>query len=90
MNFTRLLDKSTAKLVLIDSTSFRLFGIDTTMKWRDEEIIPRYNSHGVKKLAFHLPQRSAPIGKHPAPEGPAEFPTGYFATRNEATEWLIS
>jgi len=28
-------------------------------------------------------------GKPPAPEGPGRFPTGYFASRQEALGWLM-
>ena len=88
--FCDLLEASDEKLVLVDSTGFKMFGIDNTGEWREEQIIPRYNQHGVKKFAFHMPAEFHRIGAHPSPEGVASFPTGYFASRTEATEWLVS
>jgi hypothetical protein len=61
-------------------------GLD--MGWRDEQIIPRYNAAGVKKFAFLMPAAMPAIGADPAPEGPADFPTAYFAERTQAQAWL--
>lgn len=88
--FADLVDQSESKSVLVDGTSFLMDGMGETMDWRDELIVPRYNSAGITKFAFHLPAGSPPIGTTPTPEGPANFPTGYFATRAEATEWLAT
>ena len=90
LRFTEVLDHSGSQFVVVDATSFKMEGMAETMDWRDETIIPRYNQNGVKKFAFHLPAGSPPIGNTPVPEGPADFPTGYFATRAEATEWLVT
>ncbi len=61
-------------------------GLD--MGWRDEQIIPRYNAAGVKKFAFLMPAAMPAIGADPAPEGPADFPTAYFAECTQAQAWL--
>lgn len=90
VNFTDFVEKSSSKRVLIDATSFHMQGMAETMGWRDEVIIPRYNAVGITKFAFHLPAGAPPIGGTPAPEGPAQFPTGYFASRAEAIEWLAT
>ncbi len=90
LKFTDLLDATSTRRVLVDATSFKMDGMGETMGWRDEVIIPRYNGQDVNKFAFHLPAGAPPIGGTPAPEGPAQFPTGYFATRAEATEWLVT
>lgn len=90
LKFTDLLEKSSSKRVLVDGTSFQFQSMDGTMDWRDEVIIPRYNALGITRFAFHLPSGSPPIGNTPAPEGPANFATGYFALRSETTEWLAT
>lgn len=90
VKFTDHAEKSSSKRVLVDATSFKMDGMQQTMGWRDEVIIPRYNDMGITKFAFHLPAGSPPIGGTPVPEGPANFPTGYFALRSEATEWLAT
>ncbi len=76
--------------MLIDATKFQ-FAVDgaSTGPWRDENIIPRYNSAGVQKMAFLLPEGAAP-GSEPAPEGPANFPTAYFDTAADVQAWFAS
>lgn len=56
--------------------------------WRDTDSIPRLNAAGVKKIALIMPAGFPLIGAPPAPEGPADFPTAFFATRAEARAWL--
>ena len=73
---------------LVDATSFRMPPTNQDMGWRDENIIPRYNAAGVKRFAFHMPEGMPLIGKPPQREGPADFPTGYFASRTDALAWL--
>jgi hypothetical protein len=62
------------------------------MTWRDQEIIPHYNAGGVNKFAFvtgeGVPFPTVESGADPAPEGPADFPTGWFITRDRAYQWL--
>jgi hypothetical protein len=78
--------------MLIDATQFlHTFADDSVMAWRDEHIIPRYNTAGVTKFAFHAPP-GAPgtveVGGTPAVEGRADFPTGWFSSREHAQQWL--
>ena len=73
---------------LVDSTNFRMDFNLMEMGWRDKHIIPRYNAAKVKRFAFHMPEGMPAIGKPPEKEGPGEFPTGYFGTRNDAISWL--
>lgn len=73
---------------LVDATAFRMPPSHQDMEWRDANIIPRYNSAGVRKFAFHMPEGMPLIGKPPTHEGPAQFPTAYFASRTEALTWL--
>ena len=46
-------------------------------------------SDAVRRFAFHTPAAMPMAGKPPAPEGPGRFPTGYFASRQEALGWLM-
>ena len=73
---------------LIDGVQFKMDMAKMHMGWRDEHIIPRYNAAGVTKFAFIMPAGMPAIGAPPAPEGPADFPTGYFGTRAEALAWF--
>ena len=63
----------------------------TTLAWRDEHIVPLYNQAGIEKFAF-LTSSAMPgtveKGRQPAPDGPASFPTGWFATRDRMYGWL--
>jgi hypothetical protein len=76
--------------ILVDSTSFRMARHEMDSDWRDANIIPRYNSAGVLRFAIHMPEGMPAIGAEPAPEGPANFPTGYFGARQAALAWLGS
>jgi hypothetical protein len=76
--------------VLVDNTSFLMDRANMNMEWRDEYIVPRYNAGGVEKFAFHMPDGMPSIGTTPEPEGPAAFPTGYFARRQAALDWLAT
>jgi len=76
--------------VLIDAVQFAMNAEDMDIPWRDTNTIPRMNAAGVKKQALIVPAGFPPIGAPPAPEGPAEFPTAYFATRAQARAWLAS
>jgi hypothetical protein len=59
-------------------------------EWRDEHIVPRYNAAGVQKFAFHTPDGMPAVGAPPAAMGPSNFPTAYFARRQDALDWLAS
>lgn len=74
---------------LVDALAFGMSPGLMSMGWRDENIIPRYNAAGLKKFAFIMPAGMPAIGKPPAAEGPAHFPTAYFANRSLALEWLL-
>lgn len=76
------------KLALVDAVQFRLAREKMDGAWRDANIIPRYIEAEVQRFAFVMPSQMPLIGTVPAPEGPANFPTGYFATRADAFSWL--
>jgi hypothetical protein len=80
--------------LIVDTTEFRHAWGDGMMQWRDAEIIPLYNQAGVAKFAFianpNYPGPTVEAGATPAPEGPANFPTGWFKTREAAYQWLAS
>ena len=82
------------KTLLVDTTEFHHSWGDGMMQWRDAEIIPLYNQAGVAKFAFiansHYPLPTVEAGTTPAPEGPANFPTGWFKTREAAYQWLAT
>lgn len=73
---------------LVDAVQFKMAAAKMDPGWRDANIIPRYNAAGVKKFAFIMPAGMPAIGAAPAPEGPANFPTAYFARRADALAWL--
>jgi hypothetical protein len=78
--------------MIIDATRFHHRLGDGLPEWRDREIIPRYNSAGVKKFAFLWPPDmpgTVESGATPKPEGSANFPTGWFAGRQRTYQWLI-
>jgi hypothetical protein len=82
------------RTLIVDTTEFRHTWGDGMMQWRDAEIIPRYNEAGVAKFAFianqNYPGPTVEAGARPAPEGPANFPTGWFKTRDAAYQWLAT
>jgi hypothetical protein len=78
-----------APFLLIDTRAFQHSPGAHTGPWRDEHIIPQYNRAGVRKLAFLLPTGAAPKTE-PVPEGPAQFPTGYFDAREQIDRWFTS
>jgi hypothetical protein len=86
--FAACVEQTGRHRVLIDSTSFRMSPSNMDGPWRDEHIIPRYNSAGVVKFAFHMPEGMPMIGAAPEREGPGRFPTGYFGRRVDAIDWL--
>jgi hypothetical protein len=77
--------------MIIDATEFQhQLGVGV-LEWRDQEIIPRYNSAGVTRFAFLWPEGTpgtVESGGTPKPEGPANFPTGWFTGRERAYQWL--
>src|SRR4029453_613217 len=59
---------------------------------REKGIIPPYSAGGPTKFAFitgeDVPFPTVESGADPAPDGPATFPTGWFASRDRASQWL--
>jgi hypothetical protein len=76
------------RFALVDAVQFRMARDRMDGAWRDANVIPRYNKAGVQRFAFVMPPQMPLIGTPPAPEGPADFPTGYFGTRADAFAWL--
>jgi len=74
--------------ILVDATGFAMDPAKMDMAWRNANIIPKYNQAGVRRFAFHVPAGMPAIGAPPAPDGPADFPTGWFASRRDALTWL--
>lgn len=72
---------------LIDVRAFKGHPGEQIGSWRDEHIIPQYHRAGIQKFAMLLPEGSAP-NSQPAPEGPAQFPTGYFDSREQIERWF--
>ena len=85
-------EKLKPQFLIVDTTEFLHRWADDMMTWRDKEIIPHYNAGGVTKFAFiappGFPGPTVEKGAQPAPEGPANFPTGWFSTREGAYAWL--
>ena len=77
--------------MLIDANEFHHQFGEGVMEWRDQHIIPRYNAAGVTKFAFLVPAGTpgtVEAGGTPAAEGSANFPTGWFSSRDSANKWL--
>ena len=84
-------EKVRPSFLLVDATQFRHRPAPDVMQWRDACIIPRYGSAGVKKFAFHAPEgfpNTIEAGAKEAVDGPAIFPTAWFATRQHALDWF--
>ena len=85
-------EKLKPRFLIVDTTEFSHRWADDMMAWRDKEIIPHYNAGGPAKFAFitgeGVPFPTVESGAAPAPEGPATFPTGWFASRDRANQWL--
>jgi len=77
--------------LLIDTTEFGHRPGPDAMKWRDREIIPRYNAAAVTRFAFHVPEGfpgAVEAGGEPVVSAPATFPTAWFTDREHAVDWL--
>jgi len=85
-------EKLKPRFLIVDTTEFEHRWADDMMAWRDKEIVPHYNAGGVSKFAFitgeGVPFPTVESGADPAPDGPADFPTGWFVTRDRAYQWL--
>ena len=86
--FAGCVERARRSRVLVDGTSFLMSSANMDAAWRDAHIIPRYNAAGVARFAFHMPAGMPAIGAPPAVEGPGQFPTGYFGSREDALGWL--
>ncbi|QUR65798.1 hypothetical protein [Mycobacterium spongiae] len=89
--FATLGEQHTPQFMIIDAIEFRHEFGPGVAEWRDEKIIPRYNTAGVEKFAFLVGEGfpgTVESGGQPGVEGPASFPTGWFATRERAYQWL--
>jgi hypothetical protein len=94
-SMTRFADEAVKRVphtLIVDTTDFHHEWGDGMMEWRTAQIIPRYNEARVAKLAFianpEYPGPTVESGAAPAPEGPANFPTGWFKSRAAAYQWL--
>jgi hypothetical protein len=79
--------------MIIDATEFFHHVTPGTFAWRDEHIIPRYNQAGIRKFAFLVTDQAPGTvekGAEPAPDGPANFPTGWFESRDKLYAWLTA
>ena len=88
--FADLVERSGRSRVLIDAVQFGMNAQDLDVDFRDTKVTPRLNAAGLKKIALVVPADFPPVGAPPAPEGPADFPTAFFATRSDARAWLES
>ena len=77
------------QFIVIDTLAFKHHPGAHTGPWRDEHIIPRYNRAGVKKFAFLLSMGTA-LKTESAPEELAQFPTGYFDSREQIDRWFAA
>jgi hypothetical protein len=77
--------------VVIDSLQFhRAFTEDFT-QWRDDTIVPRYGAASIRKFAFVVPAgapNTMEAGGSETVDGPAIFPTAWFAERENALAWF--
>lgn len=83
----RLASQLQWRFMIVDTRLFRYRPSADFAEWRDQNIIPRYNRAGVRKFAFLTPP-GVGAASEPAPEGPAQFPTGYFDSRERIDAWL--
>jgi hypothetical protein len=87
----QFLERAHVQNVLVDMSKIEHTPSEDFNPWRQAHIIPRYNAAGVKKFAFILPPGAPDTvenGTTPAVEGAAKFPTGYFASRDQALKWF--
>ena len=87
--FAGAVEQTRRSCILTDAISFRMPMERMDSAWRDAHIVPRYNAAGVKKFAFLMPEGMPAIGAPPTHEGPAEYLTAYFGTRDAALRWLV-
>ena len=86
-------EKLRPSFLLIDATQFQHQFGPGVMQWRDDFIMPRYGAAGIRKFAFHVPANfpnTMEAGGKEVVEGPAIFPTAWFADRQHALDWLCA
>jgi len=91
VDFVSHAERVRAPYLLIDMLQLRHRPGVEIGKWRDEQIIPRYNKAGVKKFAFRASAgfpNTVESGAKEAVEGPAVFPTAWFSNRENALKWF--
>lgn len=88
MTFADECEKARRGRILVDAVQFQMPLEDMDEAWRQRYIIPRYDAAGTRRFAFLVWKEWPAVGDPPAPEGPAEFPTAYFASRATALAWL--
>ncbi|MEM9563323.1 MAG: hypothetical protein AAGA93_11930 [Actinomycetota bacterium] len=88
--FADVVERTGRTRVLIDAVQFGMNAEDLDVEFRDTRVTPRLNAAGLEKIALVVPADFPPVGAPPAPEGPADFPTAFFASRSEARAWLES
>jgi hypothetical protein len=84
-------EKARPSRVLIDATQFHHRPGEGVMEWRNIAIIPRYGAAGVRRFALLAPPgfpNTVEQGHAPEVDGPAVFPTAWFAERANAMVWL--
>jgi len=77
--------------LLVDASKFGHRPGPGVMQWRDDCVVPRYGSAGVKKMAFQAPAGfpdTIEAGGKAALEEPAIFSTAWFSERQHAIDWL--
>jgi hypothetical protein len=77
--------------LMVDSLQFHHAFTEDFTPWRDDMIVPRYSAAGTRKFAFLVPAGSPDTmeaGGGESIDGPATFPTAWFAERQNALEWF--
>ena len=73
--------------LLIDVRRFGYTPAADNLEWRDRTIIPRYNAARVRKQGFLVPSGALDAISQ-MPQGAAEFPYGFFESREEIDAWI--
>src|SRR5215831_13346036 len=82
-------DRAQPRGMLSDAVDLLWKPREPLMAWRRTEIIPRYTEAGVQRFAFLVRPDHPEVGRETY-EGPATFPTRWFADRQSAIAWLLS
>ena len=88
-----LIEREHLPNAIVDVVKMRYRPAADFEEWRQANIIPRYNSAGIRKFAFIYPNGftgTVENGVIPSPEGKATFPFGYFNAAGAAFAWLAS